>query len=271
MSSSRLCVAVAQLTSHQQVEANLATCHALAAEAAGRGAELVVFPENAAFLGRERELLPLAEPLDGPLVGRFRAMAERFEIAVLLGSFAEVGPDAAHCYNTSVLIDPKGTIVSVYRKIHLFDVHVAGSPPFIESSTVAPGTEVVTAEIFGTTVGHSVCYDLRFAELYRTLRQRGAQIMFVPAAFTEHTGRDHWEVLLRARAIENQCFVLAANQFGRHLKGRHSYGRSMIVSPWGIVLAVVGDGEGVAVTEIDLTEVAALREAMPCLDHAVLL
>jgi predicted amidohydrolase len=263
----RFVVAVAQLTSRQSVRENLATCRALAEEAKGRGAHLVTFPENAPFLGREADRLSVAEPVEGSVVEAFRSMARELELAVLVGSVAETGPDPGHSYNTSLLIAPSGAIVATYRKIHLFDVEVEGAPPFLESSTVAAGSELVVADFMGAKVGFSVCYDLRFAELYRSLRNRGAEVMFVPAAFTERTGRDHWEVLLRARAIENQCYVVAPNQTGLHLKGRVSYGRSMIIDPWGIVIAQAGDGEGIAVAEIDLARVRAVRAKMPCFDH----
>lgn len=264
-------VAVAQLCSTPDVEENLAVCASLVAAAAERGARLVALPENAPFLGKESEKLALMEPLDGPLVGRFRALARNHTIAILLGSFPEASPDPSRSGNTSVLIGSDGVIVAVYRKIHLFDVELPGGQVLNESDTIEPGTDIVHARHLGLRWGLSVCYDLRFPELYRALRLAGAEALFVPAAFTSRTGPDHWEVLLRARAIENQSYVLAPGQWGNHMPGRDSHGRSMIVDPWGTVIATVSDGVGLAVADLDPAMIAEVRRRMPCLDHARLL
>lgn len=264
-------VAVAQLCSREDVGLNLATCRRLALEARSYGAELVAFPEMAPLLGRESERLARAEGLGGAVATWFGALASELGLGVLLGSMAEAGPDPSRTWNTSVLFGSDGAQVAVYRKIHLFDVEVDNGPSFQESSSVTAGEEVVVASWGGLRWGMSVCYDLRFPELYRRLRVGGAEVLLVPSAFTERTGRDHWEVLLRARAIEEQCYVIAPNQWGRHLPGRDSYGHSMIVDPWGAVIARVGDGEGVAVAEVELSRVAGVRRQIPCLGHARLL
>jgi len=202
-------VALAQLTSSRDLSANLESCRELAARAAHGGAQWVLFPENAAFLGHDTEKVDVAEDENGPIVGAFRAMATDFEIWVTLGSFPEYIEGATKTYNTQLLINPHGQVVAKYRKIHLFDVEVEGGVTFKESDGVQPGDEVVTATMpidgHETVVGLSVCYDLRFPELYREHARRGAEVLVVPAAFTLQTGRDHWHALLRARAIENQC------------------------------------------------------------------
>lgn len=264
-------VAVGQLCSTPDVTANLEACRRLCREAAQRGADLVALPENATFLGKEVDKLALMEPVDGALVGQFRAMARECGVSVLLGSYPEATSDPNRCGNTSVLIDASGETVAVYRKIHLFDVELPGGQVLLESNAIEPGTELVDVEHLGAHWGLSICYDLRFPELYRGLRQRGADALFVPAAFTSRTGPDHWEVLLRARAIENQCYVIAPGQWGNHMPGRDSHGRSVIIDPWGTVVAKVSDGVGVAVADVDLALVAETRRRMPCLNHARLL
>ena len=261
-------VAVAQLRSGQEVEENLRVCRELTREAAEAGAQLVAFPENAPYLGTAKERLTLVEPLDGRVVGAFRAMARDHGIAVLLGSMAEEGPDPGRSYNTSVWIEASGEVAGVYRKMHLFDVDAGEGLSFKESASMAAGDELVTVPWRGLTVGMSICYDLRFPELYRALRRRGADVLVVPSAFTERTGRDHWEVLLRARAIEEQCYVIAPNQWGHHCRGRDSYGRSMVIDPWGTVLATAADGVGLALATLDRERLATVRAGMPCLSHA---
>ena len=267
----RMKVAVAQMCSVPSLAENMEVCGRLVEEAARAGARWVAFPENAPFLGLETDKLPIAEALDGPIVGAFKALARRHGLGILLGSTAETGPDPGRVYNTSVLIDSSGKLLADYRKIHLFDVELPDGKTLMESEAVAPGEDVVLADFDGVKVGLTICYDLRFPEIYRMLRARGAQVLCVPAAFTERTGRDHWEVLLRARAIENQSYVLAPGQWGEHFKGRRSYGRSMIIDPWGTILAQVPDGVGVALAEIDTDAVDEVRRRMPCLSHSKLL
>jgi predicted amidohydrolase len=265
-------VAVVQLCSRQQVDENLDKSVHLVEEAHRLGARLVVLPENFPYIGRLAHKVTLAEPLTpdspGPILGRMIALARRLEIHLLAGGIPIRSEGAAdRFYNTSVLLGPEGAIVSSYRKIHLFDINIPGGAVFTESDHVLPGDRVVAAEALGTTIGFSICYDLRFPELYRELARRGAEIVTVPAAFTLHTGKDHWFPLLRARAIENQTFVLAAAQHGRHNEHRTSYGKACIIDPWGAVLAQVPDTDGVAMAELDLGHLARVRRELPCLEH----
>ncbi|MFI5184722.1 MAG: carbon-nitrogen hydrolase family protein, partial [Vicinamibacteria bacterium] len=245
-----------------------ATAEALVAEAAGRGARLVGLPENFGFLRSEGEPVPEPQDLDGPWVQRMAAAARRHALTLLLGSLPERIPGVVRIHNTSVLLGPDGRTLAVYRKIHLFDIDLPGLEHLKESLSVVPGDEVVTADVGFATIGLSICYDLRFPELYRELARRGAEILAVPSAFTERTGKDHWEVLLRARAIENQAYVLAPAQVGDHGGGRASHGHAMIVDPWGTVVAQAAGGEGVAVGPIDLAHLAEVRRHLPALAHA---
>jgi predicted amidohydrolase len=261
--------AVCQMTSTSDEAASLAQAEALVREAAARGARWVGTPENTNFLGPHAEKVRRAEPLDGPTCSRFAALARELRLHLLLGSFNERAPEPGRCFNTSVLFGPAGERLAVYRKIHLFDVDVPGGVTFRESDTVAPGSEVVVAATALGRVGLSICYDLRFGELYRALAERGAELVAVPSAFTATTGRAHWEVLLRARAIETQAWVLAPAQVGRHDDGglRESHGHAMIVDPWGAIAAECGDGTGVATAEIDLARVESVRRAIPVAAH----
>ena len=269
--TSRLVVAAAQMTSTADVEKNLAAAEALVAEGARRGATLVGLPENFAFLRSEGEPIPDAQALDGPWVRRMAEAARRHRVAVLLGSLPERIPGDTRVHNTSVLLDATGATRAVYRKIHLFDIDVPGMEHLKESKAVRPGDEPVLAAVEGpggpVALGLTICYDLRFPELYRDLTRRGARVLAVPSAFTDRTGKDHWEVLLRARAIENLAFVFAPAQSGVHGKGRASHGHAMVVDPWGAVLAQVPDGEGVAVAELDFDRQDRLRRELPALAH----
>lgn len=255
--------AVVQLNSTSDKNRNLAVAERLVRAAAAGGAALVALPEKWNLLAGGEELAAGAEPLDGPSLGAARAWASDLGIHLLAGSVAEQGP-AGKAFNTSVLIGPDGTDVAVYRKIHMFDVDVGGVA-YRESDHEEPGEEIVTAPLAGTTIGLSICYDLRFPELYRILAVRGARILAVPSAFTLATGRDHWEPLLRARAIENQAFVLAPNQAGEAPPHFSSYGRSAIVDPWGVVLATASDEECFAAAELDLSAQDRVRESLPSL------
>ncbi len=236
---------------------------------AAAGARLVATPENTNYLGPHEEKVRRAEPLDGPTVGRFAGLAREHGVFLLLGSYNERAPDERRCYNTSVLYSPHGHVLAVYRKIHLFDVDVPGGVRFQESHTVVAGEEIVVAETPLARLGLSICYDLRFGELYRALRRRGADCLLVPSAFTLTTGRDHWEPLLRARAIETQCYVLAAAQWGQHDDAglKESYGHALIVDPWGLVVGTASDGPGFALAAIDLERVARVRRAIPVEEH----
>jgi predicted amidohydrolase len=262
-------VAVVQMTSTDDLDANLEAAEALVAEAAGRGVEWVALPENFAFLRREGLAFPCAQGTDGEIVGRLAGWARQHRIWLLGGTFPEAIPGQTRVHNTSPLLSPEGDLVAVYRKIHLFDVDLGegrgGS--FRESAHFAPGEKVEVVETPFGGVGMSVCYDLRFPELYRQMAERGARFVTVPSAFAPHTGKDHWEVLLRARAIENQVFVLAPAQCGQHSPERSSHGRSMIVDPWGLVLARAPDRPGVVIADCDLADLERVRASVPCLAH----
>jgi predicted amidohydrolase len=195
------------------------------------------------------------------------ALARRHGVTLLLGSLPEAIPGQARVYNTSVVLGPDGARLACYRKMHLFDIDIPGMPLLKESKAVAPGTELVVCETPQGPLGLSICYDLRFPELFRELARRGARLLAVPSAFTDRTGKDHWEVLLRARAIENLAYVVAPAQVGAHDRGRASHGHAMIVDPWGSILAQLADGEGVAVAEIDPERQERLRRELPALDH----
>jgi predicted amidohydrolase len=262
-------VAVVQMTSVDDVAANLAAAEKFVAQAADQGAELIALPENFAFLRREGAPVPCAQPIDGEIVGALCAWAARHHAWIVGGSFHEAIPRDARVYNTSVAISPRGEVVAAYRKIHLFDVDLSdqGGQVYRESDNVMPGAELASFETPAGVVGLSVCYDVRFPELYRALASRGARFLCVPAAFARETGRDHWEVLLRARAIENQCFVVAPAQCGTHPGGRLTYGRSMIVDPWGLVIARAPDRPGPVLAECHVEEQDRVRASLPALRH----
>jgi predicted amidohydrolase len=259
------------MTSTSDVGRNLATAEALVERAAREGATLVGLPENFGFLRSEGQPVPDPQPLDGPWVQRMARLARRLRLTLLLGSIPERLEGDTHVRNTSVLLGPDGATLAVYSKIHLFDIDLPGMEHLKESKAVRPGDKVVVADTALGSVGLSICYDLRFPELYRELARRGARILCVPAAFTERTGRAHWELLLRARAVENLAWVLAPAQAGQHGRGRASWGHALIVDPWGEVVAEVEEGEGVAVAEIDLEHQDRLRRQLPALSHTRLL
>ncbi len=262
-------VAAVQLNSTPDLEGNVARARALVEEAAGQGAQLVALPEHFAYLGPEAGISQVAQPYTGPLVSGFRELAGKLKIFLLLGSFPELAERGAPPFNTSLLLGPQGQTLSRYRKMHLFDVDLPGRPPYRESKFTQPGREVVVAPLPGTpfTAGLAVCYDLRFPELFRAMVARGADLFLLPAAFTSTTGPDHWEILVRARAIENQAYVVAPAQYGQHAPGRSSYGHSLIVDPWGLVLAEAPDGEGVIYARLDFERLQQLRRELPCLTH----
>jgi deaminated glutathione amidase len=258
--------AAVQLNSTDDKGRNLATAERLVRAAAADGAELVALPEKWNLLAGGEELLEGAEALDGPSLAAARGWARELGIHLLAGSIAEGDgrADGERAFNTSVLIGPDGGDLAVYRKVHMFDVD-AGGVSYRESAHEQPGSELVTAPVGELIAGLSVCYDLRFPELFRILALRGARVLTVPSAFTRATGRDHWEVLLRARAIENQAFLLAPNQVGTAPPHFDSYGHSAIVDPWGAVLAVAPDEECFVVADLDLAEQERVRESLPSL------
>jgi predicted amidohydrolase len=263
-------VAAVQMRTGADLDANLARARDLVHRAAERGAELVVLPEVFAWRGPRTDEPTATTTIPGPVSEFLCRLAADLQIVLVGGSFLEHASDAGKSYNTSLLISADGTILARYRKIHLFDVDLPGEVSVRESATRAPGRDVVTAATALGTIGLSICYDLRFPELYRRLAADGATILVVPSAFTFYTGAAHWEPLLRARAIENQAYVIAPNQAGKSPHGFTDYGHSMIVDPWGTVLARAGDGEQVIIAELDPDRVGQVRREMPCQRHAVL-
>jgi deaminated glutathione amidase len=257
-------VAAVQLNSTGEKGRNLSAAERLVRAAAAEGAELVALPEKWNLLAAGDELAAGAEVLDGPSLNAARGWARDLGIYLLAGSIAERGGEAEKAFNTSVLIGPGGEDLAVYRKIHMFDVE-AGGVLYRESDREQPGKEIVSAPVDGVELGMTVCYDLRFPELYRILAVRGARMIAVPSAFTAATGRDHWEVLLRARAIENQAFLIAPNQVGEASPHYSSHGRSAIVDPWGVVLAMAPDEECFVIAELDLAAQERIRERLPSL------
>ena len=260
----RLPVALVQLDATDDVDANITTAATLAAEAAAGGARLVALPEYLQFRGPDEGFRASARPVPGPHTDAFSEVARQHDAWILVGSLAETSGDEARPHNTSVLIAPDGSIAATYRKIHLFDVAVDAGPVDTESARVTAGEALVVADVDGVALGLSICYDLRFPELYRSLALAGAEVLTVPANFTERTGRDHWEVLLRARAIENGAWVLAPSQIGGP-PGSPAFGRSMIVDPWGTVVAQAPDRVGIIRADVETDRVAAVRRQIPVL------
>jgi predicted amidohydrolase len=260
-------IAAVQMTSTADKTQNVETAVRWIREAARRGASFVGLPENFSWMGPDSERAAAAEPLDGPTLSRLAGLAKELRVHLLAGSILESGAPGGRFYNASALLAPDGRRVAVYRKIHLFDVDIQDGARYRESEAVAPGAEPVLADAGFAQLGLSVCYDLRFPELYRRLSRDGATLLTVPAAFTLMTGKDHWEVLLRARAIENLSYVIAPAQFGRHSEKRITYGSAMVVDPWGTVVARASEGEGLAIAEYDPALVTRVRTSLPSLSH----
>jgi deaminated glutathione amidase len=263
-------VAAVQLNSQEDLGANLEQCRRWTELAASRGAEVVVLPENFAYLGAETGKRAIAERLGDssrPIQAALFDLASKHHVTVVAGGFPESSEDPDKPYNTCIVIDPDGAVSASYRKIHLFDVDLPDGTKLLESEAVSAGVEPVVVEVSGFKLGLSICYDLRFPELYRALVERGAEVLLVPAAFTLQTGKDHWHVLLRARAIESQTWVVAAAQWGRHPRDRASYGHSLIVDPWGTVVAEASDRAGVVLADLDREYIRRVRRAVPCLEH----
>ena len=264
----QLKTAVIQLNSRDNPAENLSTVEHFLDRAAEMGADFAGLPEFWTYLGPYSGYDQAAQTIPGPAIERLQEKARRHNMIVHGGSIVERHPTLpGKFYNTSVLIDRSGEIVATYRKIHLFDVQLPGGDVHAESERIVPGDQVVTAEIDGVTFGLAVCYDLRFPELFRSLALRGAQILLNPAAFTLHTGRDHWEVLLRARAIENLCYVVAPAHVGSYPPNKQCFGRAMIIDPWGLVLAQAQDRPTVIMAEIDLARIDEVRAQIPSLEH----
>jgi deaminated glutathione amidase len=257
-------VAVVQMNSGTDRAANVARGLALAEQAADEGAGLVVLPEYMTYLGPDDGLAGAAEPVPGPTTDAFAELAWRRSITVV-PCLVEATASPSRFRNTAVVIDPSGRLQAAYRKVHMFDVDVPDGPTDRESDTMEPGTSLSIASVGGLRVGLSICFDLRFPELYRALALAGANVLVVPSAFYEATGRAHWEVLLRARAIENHAYVLAATQHGINGAGGHMHGNAMIVDPWGVILARLADGDGVVTADIDPAEADRRRGQVPVL------
>jgi predicted amidohydrolase len=267
-----LVAAAVQLSSQADVGENLARAAHWIAEAARAGARIVALPENFAFMGEEADKCRMAERLTPPLGPIASAVAEaalRAGVFVVAGGMPEKSEDATRPFNTSALFSPQGQLLARYRKVHLFDVDLPDGTKLQESRATSAGSpdELPVTEVCGVELGMTICYDLRFPELYRALGSKGARVVTVPAAFTLTTGKDHWHVLLRARAIENQIFVVAPAQTGKHPKGRQTYGKSLIVDPWGDVLAQAGEGEGVAIARLDPSYQDKVRRSLPTLSN----
>ena len=262
-------VALCQMNSGDDVSANRKQAGELLDEAAEGGADLAALPEVWTYMGSARRHREVAEAVPGPTSEWLAETARRRSMWILGGSILEAGDDGA-VFNTSLLFDRNGELVARYRKIHLFDVDLPGQPPIRESFTYTPGEEVVTAETEFGRAGLSICYDVRFPELYRALVTGGAEVLFVPSAFTAETGKDHWDVLIRARAIESQAFVVAPAQWGTWgppEQNRRCFGNSLVVDPWGRVVVRAPDGVGVALADLDLEDVRRVRERLPALRH----
>ena len=256
-----------QLNSTEDTDRNLETANRLVREAAAMGADLVVLPEKWTVLGTPEQMNAGAESLDGRFMSWARSTARELGIDLVAGSMVELVEGQEKTANTSVHVGPDGELRAVYRKMHMFDVEVDGDI-YAESATEQAGDAVVTSELSGgARLGMTICYDVRFPELYRILAARGAEVVVVPAAFTLATTRDHWEVLLRARAIENQCFVIAPNQIGAHPPGPRCGGRSMIIDPWGLVLAQAPDAETAIVADLCFETLEHVRRRIPALTH----
>ena len=258
--------AAVQLNSTDEYDRNLEVAERLVRGAAADGAELVVLPEKWTVLGSPEAIRSCAEPLDGPALSAAAGWAGELGIHLVAGSIPEVVPEWERLGNTSVMFGPDGEQRAIYRKIHMFDVEVGGVS-YRESEVEQAGDAIVLGEVAGTPVGLTICYDLRFPELYRILALRGARVITVPSAFTERTGRDHWEVLIRARAIEDQVFMVAAGQVGFAAPHYRSFGRSMIVDPWGVVLAQAADTECFVFADLDLAIQNEMRDSLPSLRH----
>ena len=264
--SNNLRVAAVQINTQHDKDHNLRRTEELIDEAASYGARLVALPEYVSFMGPKDQHASIAEDIPGPTTERFAAKARQHDIYLLGGSIHEATSTPGKFYNTSVLVGPDGALLAKYRKIHLFDIDITENVSANESATILPGDEIVTAEIDSHRAGLSICYDLRFPELYRQMALAGAQILFVPAAFTMFTGKDHWHVLLRARAIENQAYVIAPGQVGKHQPNDQAcYGHSVIIDPWGTVIADAPDKEGVIVADLDFDYLNKVRKQLPSL------
>ncbi len=262
----KLKVAAVQLNSCNNKEENLSAAEALIDEAAMCGARFVGLPELFNYAGvDDEEARANAEEIPGYTIERLMAKARQHRLYLHCGSITERSAGSPRFFNTTVVLNPEGDIIARYRKIHLFDVDFGGDLKYMESDSMAPGKDIVTLQADGVCIGLAICYDLRFPELFRILALRGAQVIYLPAGFTMHTGKDHWHLLVRARAVENQVFMVAPNQVGSYAPGRVTYGRSLIVDPWGLVLAQAHDRPCVITAELDFDVLEKVRRELPSL------
>ncbi len=262
----KMTIGLSQMNSQDNKQDNLLAAEKSIKELAAQGASLIMLPEHFNFLGPEALRRENAEPLDeSPSLDRMRTLAAQLKVHVHIGSYLE--RDGDRFYNTGVVFDDNGERIAKYRKIHLFDVEIPGGKSYRESDTISPGTEVVTFDIGDFRFGMATCYDLRFPELFRRLGEMGADVIMLPAAFTLQTGRDHWELLLRARAVENLCWVAAAGQWGSFPPENLTFGRSMVINPWGLVVRQAPDGVSTVTAELDLETLRATRTRFPALNH----
>jgi predicted amidohydrolase len=263
----RYIAAAVQMHSGEDRAENLAVAEALVEESARQGAALVVLPEFFIQLGRIEAMVAAAEPVPGPTSRAMSALAARLGVTLLAGSICEQTETPDRAYNTSLLFGPDGRLMASYRKLHLFDVDLADMVTFQESQFILPGDEVALSVTPLGKLGQATCYDLRFPELFRQLSAEGMEVLLFPSAFAAPTGQAHWQILLRARAIENQCYVIASNQYGQHTPRLATYGHSMIVDPWGVVQAAAEEGEAVVLAEVDPKALAEIRRQLPALKH----
>lgn len=262
--------AAVQMNSLPDLDKNLAQAEDLIDLAVRQGAQLVSLPENFSFMGEDAEKLQQAGAIATQSEKFLKTMAQRYQVTLLGGGFP-VPSETGKVYNTAVLVGPEGQELARYQKVHLFDVNLPDGNTYRESNTVMAGTQLpsVYASPDLGTLGLSVCYDVRFPELYRALSKQGAEVLFIPAAFTAYTGKDHWQILLQARAIENTCYVIAPAQTGKHYALRQTHGHASIIDPWGMVLADAGTEPGVAIASIEPNRLAQVRRQMPSLQHRV--
>ena len=254
-----------QMNTQDNKAKNLEAAAAAVDKLAGQGADLVVLPEMFHFLGPDEQKPSQAEPIPGPCIDRLQQKAKEKRIFLHCGSLLE--KDGGKIYNSTVVFNRRGEQVAFYRKIHLFDVEIQGGIVYRESAVVTPGKDITTFDCEGVTIGLSICYDLRFPELYRRLADKGASLILIPAAFTLMTGKDHWEPLIRARAIENVCYVAACGQWGFHPPNNQCWGHSMVVNPWGAMIAQARDGETTILADLDFGYMHGVREKLPALQH----
>jgi len=259
-------IGLGQMNSRTDKPANIASAKTMVKELADAGASLIILPEYFNFLGPDSQMTENAEPADSSTsLDMLRESAREHNIYVHIGSFLEKEGDRV--FNTGMVFNPAGETIAKYQKIHLFDVQIPGGKTYLESKTISPGENVVTFTIDDLTFGMATCYDLRFPEMFRRLSEMGAEVILIPSAFTMQTGRDHWELLLRARAVENLCWVAAPNQYGFSPPDNICYGRSMVINPWGLITGQATDGITTLTAEIDSSIVHQTRSTFPALDH----